>query len=108
MYNVLNTEWERIVVETINTQIHKHISGREFTEDDACVKKITIDNNIMNPNTLQEDLEEVKPTDADIEHRIMSREEAIETYKGIYGRRPSSQMKLKNIIAKIIESDTKS
>lgn len=34
MYNVLNQDGEKIQVEKINPQIHKHISGREFTEDD--------------------------------------------------------------------------
>lgn len=38
MYNVLNLEGDRITVKTINPQIHKHLSGRDFTEDDACVK----------------------------------------------------------------------
>ena len=38
-YKVLNVEGERVIVDRIDPTIHRHLSGREFNENDACVKK---------------------------------------------------------------------
>ena len=77
-YKVLNQEWEIIIVDIINPQLHRHTSWREFTSDDACVKV--------------KELEEEK---------TMSIEQAREQFKVKYDRYPSSRMKLENIIAKL-------
>lgn len=37
MFNVLNQDGEKISVEVIDPTIHRHLSGREFSKDDACV-----------------------------------------------------------------------
>lgn len=89
MYNVLNMEGDKIVVETINPQIHKHLSGREFTENDACVKKT--------PMVKKEQMAELKIEVIE----ELSREQAIEAYKEKYGKKPSHMMKTENIIAKL-------
>ena len=95
MYKVLNQEGERLIVKTINTQIHRHLSGREFTEDDACV-------NIVIPESPYKWItmdEAVKQTWVYVVE--LNREKAIEAYKEKYGKKPSHLMKTENIIAKL-------
>ena len=99
MYKVLNQEGERIVVKEINPQIHRHLSGREFNEDDACVKAPKIQTRDYTPDTIvwvvNTETSEVTITEE------MYREQAIEAYKEKYGRKPSHLMKTENIIAKL-------
>lgn len=80
MYNVLNQDGDKIQVKTINPMIHRHLSGREFTQDDACVKET--------PKVLEITTE-------------MTREEAIKAYKAKYNKTPSHLMKTENIIKKL-------
>ena len=35
MYRVLNEEWERIIVTTIDMTKHRHLSWRKFTKEDG-------------------------------------------------------------------------
>ena len=94
-YKVLNTEWETIVVDRIDPTIHKHRSGREFTEDDKCVI------NIPESPYANISMEEVCKTtwiDFEVEY---TREQAIDAYKEKFGRKPSSRMKIENIIDKL-------
>ena len=99
MFNVLNEEWEKIVVETINPKIHRHVSGREFTEDDACVKII--------PKSPYADISMEEATHStgvyvvDMEEMWFTREQAIEAYTQKYGRKPHPSTKTENIIAKL-------
>ena len=96
-YNVLNMDWERITVDTIDPQIHRHLSGREFTENDACVKKKVVARDYT-PDTI------IATVDSEWDITTaeeMTREQAIEAYKGKYGRRPNWMMKTENIIAKL-------
>jgi hypothetical protein len=39
MYKVLNKEWKMIIVEKIDITKHKHLSWREFNENDLCIEK---------------------------------------------------------------------
>jgi len=92
-YKVLNNDGDRIVVDTINPQIHKHLSWRDFNENDACVtSKVT---RVETINIAKDWIIEEGET------KEMTREQAIEAYKEKYGRKPSSQMKTENIIAKL-------
>lgn len=119
MYNVLNNEWERVTVEVINPQIHKHLSGRDFTEDDACVKvrkdikvktiwfsntdgtidKINIKELWM---TISKEAQEEWDKILDgIINKPHTREQAIEAYTEKYWKKPSHLMKTENIISKL-------
>ena len=91
-YKVLNLEGEKIVVKEINPQIHRHLSGREFTENDACVKAWW---------KIIEKREKAVDSFWDKDVNEMSREQAIEAYKEKYGRKPNWMMKTENIIAKL-------
>jgi len=94
MYKVLNQEGDKIIVETINPEIHRHLSGREFTENDACVKtKLEVAPKYVKAK--EEDIVEVPHLEE------LTRKQAIEAYKEKYGRKPSSQMKTENIISKL-------
>ena len=97
-YKVLNIDWDKIIVDEINPQIHRHLSGRDFTEDDRCVQVVNVKNWAWVEKTLEVEVWgnewlEIKA--------IYDREQAIEAYKEKYGRRPSSKMKIENIIAKL-------
>ena len=81
-----------IIVDRVDIQIHRHLSGREFTEDDACVKKVKE----KLPNTIKE--EEASGINKTTEMNI---EDAREAYKTKYGKYPSNLMKIENIIAKL-------
>ena len=95
MYNVLNNEWEKLIVKTINPQIHKHLSGRDFTEDDDCV--ISKDNTV---EVIQEEIEELDSQVNEITEEL-TRKQSIEAYTEKYGKKPSHLMKTENIIAKL-------
>ena len=42
MYKVLNKEWEKITVSTIDVTKHKHVSGRDFIKEDGFDKIVKI------------------------------------------------------------------
>lgn len=95
-YNVLNNDWDKITVDVIDINIHKHLSGREFTEDDACVKQpVTNYNDEFEEKVNREE----KAIYAEIKE--MDKEQAIEAYKEKYGRKPHPKAKLETIIAKL-------
>ena len=87
MYKVLNNENEVIIVETINPNIHRHTSWREFTDNDACIK-------------LKEEIKE-KHNLSEQNFNDLSESTLKNMYKTKYWRYPSSKMKLENIIAKL-------
>ena len=87
-YKVLNMDWDKIIVDEINPDIHLHLSWRRFTDEDWFCKK--------EEKTLIEKTKEVIK-----EVNEINMEEAREQYKEKYNRYPSSKMKLENIIAKL-------
>ena len=97
MYKVLNREWERIIVESINPALHRHLSGREFTEEELRFKSVKSSPVRKEVNNNKKEIEEVVTE----ENTEMTREVAIEAYKEKYGRKPSHLMKTENIIAKL-------
>lgn len=48
MFNVLNEDGVKIQVEKVDTKIHKHVSGRDFTKDDN-VEFITVAKKVVTP-----------------------------------------------------------
>jgi len=42
MYKVLNTEWEKISVSTVDVTKHRHVSGREFIKEDGFDKIVKV------------------------------------------------------------------
>lgn len=80
-FKVLNTEWERIIVDTIDPDIHRHLSGRDFTENDAC---------LQNSNNTEI-------------WKTIDIEEAREKYKDRFGKNPHHKMKLETIMERLIK-----
>ena len=130
-YKVLNMDNERIIVEQINPTIHKHLSGRDFSEQMLEWKKISKWVTLTQDNVVEVIDEAIKSLEGvDVEYKWktfkiewineeedketieaakkiidlktnFTREQAIQAYKEKYGRRPSSKMKTENIIAKL-------
>jgi hypothetical protein len=87
MYKVLNKEGNIIKVESIDVNLHRHLSGREFNENDTCL--------MVNELIDNDSLKIIKKNSPE------EREEAVKAYKEKYGKAPSHLMKTENIIAKL-------
>lgn len=53
MYRVLNTEWEKIIVSTIDTTKHRHLSWRDFTKDDGFDKIVKVIEKKVEPKKVE-------------------------------------------------------
>ena len=101
-YKVLNVEGDKIIVDQVDPTIHKHLSWREFTENDACIRKQINAKAFKDMDLPEPVFPNVKPEVKESLDKIeMIREEAVIAYKEKYGRKPSSKMKTENIIAKL-------
>ena len=103
MYNVLNKEWDRIVVKTIDVMLHRHLSGREFTKDDTCVTYV-IERPTIEVIPMERNTEVPLPpvTIEDYTTSEMTKEEAIEKHIEMFGKKPHHKMSTENIIKKLI------
>lgn len=98
-FKVINKEGETIVVDSINPTIHRHLSGREFTEDDVCISKPIISVDEWSKDwdksvwvVMEKVWNEILVKD------FYTDEEAIEKYKEKFGKKPHHKMKLETII----------
>ena len=92
-YKVLNTEGERVIVDQIDPTIHKHLSGRDFNENDACIN---------NPVVITEDNVEEIWGIID-ESAKLNLQEAKEVYKEKFWEYPKGNPKLETLLKKIEE-----
>ena len=95
-FKVLDQDWNKIIVDEINPDIHMHLSWRRFEESEACVQKKVEEYIEEYDKTLQEKAEDLLEEVTEI-----NMEEAREQYKEKYWRYPSSKTKLETIISKL-------
>lgn len=85
-FKVLDHEWNVIIVSEVDKLLHRHLSGREFTQEDNVVFK-------------SKSIEVEIPT---IElPKEITLEQAREMYKEKYWKKPNWMMKLETILSKL-------
>ncbi len=95
-YKVLNVEWEKVIVDQIDPTIHKHLSWRDFNENDACIKEV-----------VKEHIEIIDIEEEVIENFVSDKveeltlQEAKEQYKEKFWAYPKGNPKLETIISKL-------